>query len=90
MNQVNYNISYVDDLIFLLYKETSLERADFTLQLLMVDTEKGKGNMFTIFFSSIFGSYCPRRHFRQGHAKRVQTRKAYRVPAGLKLSFPLL
>ena len=35
-------------------KETTLERADFTLQLLMFVTAEKEGQMFIIFFLSIF------------------------------------
>ena len=36
------------------HKETKLERADFTLQLLMFVTAEKEGQMFIIFFLSIF------------------------------------
>ena len=35
-------------------KETTLERADFTLQLLMFVTAEKQGQMFIFFFLSIF------------------------------------
>ncbi len=35
-------------------KETTLERADFTLQLLMFVTAEREGQIFLIFFLSIF------------------------------------
>ena len=36
-------------------KETTLERADFTLQLLIFVTAEKEGQMFIIFFLPIFG-----------------------------------
>ena len=38
----------------MLYKEITLERADFTLQLLMFATAGKEGQMFIIFFLSSF------------------------------------
>ena len=57
------NIIWVSQ--FILPKETTLERADFTLQLLMFVTAEKEGQMFTIFFHPIFVSCCPR-GFKQG------------------------
>ena len=54
------------------YKETTLERANFTLHLLMFVTAEKEGRMLIIFFLSIF---CPR-GFKQGQAERVQAMKA--------------
>ena len=56
-------------------KETKLERADFTLQLLMFVTEEKEGVMFIIFSLSIFVSCCPR-HFKLARAECVHTMKA--------------
>ena len=58
-------------------KETTLERADFTLKLLMFVTAEKEGRMFVLFFLSIFChvSFCPR-NFKLGQAERVQTMKA--------------
>ena len=44
--------SYIVDMMYT--KETTLERADFTLQLLMFVTAKKEREMFTIFFLSSF------------------------------------
>ena len=48
--------SIAPNLFFLLKysKETTLERADFTLQLLMFVTAEKEGQMFLIFFLSSF------------------------------------
>ena len=56
-------------------KETTLERADFTLQLLMFVTAEKERRMFIIFSLSIFVSCCPR-GFKQRQAERVQAMKA--------------
>ena len=57
-------------------KETTLERADFTLQLLMFVTAEKEGQMFIIFFFfSFFVSYCPH-GFKLVQAECVQTMKA--------------
>ena len=56
-------------------KETTLERADSTFQLLMFVTAEKERKMFIISFLSSFVSCCPR-SFKQGQAQRVQTIKA--------------
>ena len=57
------------------HKETKLERADFTLQLLMFVTAEKERVMFIIFLLSIFCQLLSR-GFKQGQAERVQTREA--------------
>ena len=56
-------------------KETVLERADFTLQLLMFVTAEKERRMFIIFFLSIFVSCCPR-GFQLGYAEHVRIMQA--------------
>ena len=47
--------AFADALHLIELEETTLERADFTLQLLMFVTAEREGRMFIIFFLS---SYC--------------------------------
>ena len=54
-------------------KETTLERAHFTLQLLMFVTQEKERKLFTIFFFSIFRQLLSR-NFKQGEC--VLTMKA--------------
>ena len=56
-------------------RETTLERADFTLQLLLFVTMDKERRMFIIFFLSSFFSCCPR-DFKLEQAECVQTMKA--------------
>ena len=59
-----------------LSKQTPLERADFTLQLLMfVTAEKGRVVFSNFFHILVCVSDCPR-NFKLGQAERVQTKKA--------------
>ena len=55
------------------HKETKLEGADFTLQLLMFVTAEKERVMFIIFFLYIFCQLFPP-NFKLGQAERVQTR----------------
>ena len=53
-------------------KETTMERADFTLQLLC-NRRKGESNVFNfIYFHFLSGCLCD---FKLGHAERVQTNR---------------
>ena len=56
-------------------KETALERADFTLHLLMFVTAEKERTMFIISFFPVFVSCCPR-NFKLGQAECAQTTKA--------------
>ena len=56
-------------------KETTLERADFTLQLLMLVTMEKERKMFIIFFLFILCRQLSR-SFKQGQAESVHTMKA--------------
>ena len=59
-----------------LSKETTLERADFTLQLLMlVNAKKGERNVYSFLSLCFFVSCCPR-DFKLGQAECFQTIKA--------------
>ena len=53
-------------------KETTLERADFTIQRFMCVTEEKEKTMFIIFFLTHFFSCCPR-GFKLGQAKCKET-----------------
>ena len=57
--------------LFSLTKETTLERADFTLQLLMFVTMEKEDSLSVQFFVRC----CPH-SFKQGQAERFQTMKA--------------
>ena len=62
-----------------LIKETTSERADFTLQLLMFVSAEKDGRMFIIIFLSSFFSCCPG-NFKLGKDECVQTMKAQTNP----------
>ena len=57
-------------------KETTLERADFALQLLLFVTKEKGGQMFIIFFLFIFFVSCCPHGFKLGQAECLQTMKA--------------
>ena len=56
-------------------KETTFYRTDITLQLLMFVTALKEGQIFIIFFLSIFFSCCPR-NFKLGQTECAPIRKA--------------
>ena len=60
---------------FSIIKETTLERADFTLQLLMFVTAEKERRMLKNFFLSSFCQLLSPR-FKLGQAERVQAMKA--------------
>ena len=62
-------------------KETTLERADFTPQLLKLVTAGKERGMFIFFFLSSFCQLLSPRFFLLGQAERVQSMKALTKPA---------
>ena len=58
-----------------LHKETTLERADFILKLLMFVTAEKKRECLQFSLSPVFVSCCPQ-GFKQGQAEYVQTMEA--------------
>ena len=68
-------VALLTEFVLLMGKETTLERADFALQLFMFVTMEKERRMFIIFCLSIFCQLLSPQ-FKQGQAEHVQTIKA--------------